>query len=234
MSKLPRVILWAWERPEDLSFIEPREVGVAFLAETIYVRGGDFQIRPRLQPLRVPEGTKLIAVARIETGGQYSLASATKSERQAFSNELAGQVAAAISRLHEIPGVVAIQVDFDATTSERAFYAEILRELRSQLSHEVPISITALASWCIGDPWIAGLPVDQAVPMLFRMGPETTEVRRYLSTGRDYRLAVCRGSAGISTDETAPPIRAGRQIFIFHPRPWTPSAAALAFSEVQR
>ena len=32
------VILWAWERPEDLSFINPEKVGVAFLAKTIYLR----------------------------------------------------------------------------------------------------------------------------------------------------------------------------------------------------
>jgi hypothetical protein len=27
----PRVMLWAWERPEDLRFIAPDRVGIAFL-----------------------------------------------------------------------------------------------------------------------------------------------------------------------------------------------------------
>ena len=51
MNDLPRVILWAWERPEDLRFINPQEIGVAFLAETIILRGDRAIIRPRLQPL---------------------------------------------------------------------------------------------------------------------------------------------------------------------------------------
>ena len=38
-NELPRVILWAWERPTDLHFIDPRQVGVAFLAQTVLLRG---------------------------------------------------------------------------------------------------------------------------------------------------------------------------------------------------
>ena len=38
MSEFPKIILWAWERPEDLRFINTDEVGVAFLARTIYLR----------------------------------------------------------------------------------------------------------------------------------------------------------------------------------------------------
>ena len=34
----------------------------------------------------------------------------------------------------------------------------------------MPLTITALASWCDGDDWIDGLPVADASPMLFRMG----------------------------------------------------------------
>ena len=62
----PRVVLWAWERPEILNFIDPREVGVAFLARTIVLRGQGVVVRPRLQPLGVPPGTALTAVVRIE------------------------------------------------------------------------------------------------------------------------------------------------------------------------
>src|SRR5262249_47788705 len=29
---LPQIMLWAWERRENLDFIDPREIGVAFLA----------------------------------------------------------------------------------------------------------------------------------------------------------------------------------------------------------
>ncbi len=31
----PKLVLWAWERPENLSYINPAFTGVAYLAETI-------------------------------------------------------------------------------------------------------------------------------------------------------------------------------------------------------
>ncbi|HKX29107.1 MAG TPA: hypothetical protein VJ302_15540, partial [Blastocatellia bacterium] len=34
-SRPPRIVLWAWERPENLEFIDPGRIGVAFLARTI-------------------------------------------------------------------------------------------------------------------------------------------------------------------------------------------------------
>ena len=40
--------------------------------------------------------------------------------------------------------------------------------------------MTALASWCLSDRWISDLPVDEAVPMLFQMGPETPDIKRML------------------------------------------------------
>src|SRR4030088_1321214 len=66
-DQMPNLVLWAWERPVDLRFINPRETGVAFLARTIHLRANEVVIRPRLQPLDLPEGTKVIAVARVET-----------------------------------------------------------------------------------------------------------------------------------------------------------------------
>src|SRR3984893_13001464 len=67
LIQIPRVMLWAWERPTDLRFINPKETGVAFLARTIRLRSGEVSIRPRLQPLNLPEGTMVVAVARVET-----------------------------------------------------------------------------------------------------------------------------------------------------------------------
>lgn len=62
------------------------------------------------------------------------------------------------------PGAVALQVDFDARASQHTFYARLLRDLRRQMPPSLPLSITALASWCSYDDWIRGLPVDEAVP----------------------------------------------------------------------
>ena len=145
----PRIVLWAWERPEDLSFIDTEEIGVAFLAKTIVMEGDAVSIRPRLQPLNVPDGTALMAVARIE------------SKRPALTDLQRTDVVSAVEKMAELPEVRAIQVDFDAVESERVFYEALLRDLRGRLPKAIRLSITALASWCIGDTWIKNLPVDE-------------------------------------------------------------------------
>jgi hypothetical protein len=126
------------------------------------------------------------------------------------------------------PGVRALQVDFDAVASERVFYSAVLRELRRNLPPQMPLSITALASWCESDDWISGLPVAEAVPMLFRMGPD-----RYIA-GDDFRSGLCRSSVGISTDELPSKIPSGRRVYVFDPRPWTPGQMQAALRKVSR
>src|SRR5258706_9169230 len=63
----PALTLWAWERPEDLTFIDPKKTAVAYLAKTIFLRGQGVVTKPRLQPLSIPAGTTVIPVARIES-----------------------------------------------------------------------------------------------------------------------------------------------------------------------
>ncbi len=215
LKTFPRTVLWAWERPEDLRFIDPHQVGVAFLAKTLFLRGAQVTVRPRLQPLLVPDGTALMAVVRVESD---------RTEPPALSPDLGSKAASAIQEAAALPAVAAVQVDFDATASERAFYRQLLKDLRARLPASVPISITALASWCLHDSWLSELPVDEAVPMLFRMGAESHKVLLDLEAGKDFRFAVCRDSIGISTDEDLPRLPSGRRVYIFHPRSWSEDA----------
>ena len=92
---------------------------------------------------------------------------------------------------------MAIQIDFDAADSERDVYRRLLARVRAVLPRTVPLSMTALASWCVGDTWLDGLPVDEAVPMLFRMGPINEP---YSSIGVRPADAVpaCRAAVGTS------------------------------------
>src|SRR5438270_8042740 len=64
-ARLPQLTLWAWQRPERLDFIDPQQVAVAYLDQTIFV-GRQVTSEPRLQPMRVPAGTQVMAVVRIE------------------------------------------------------------------------------------------------------------------------------------------------------------------------
>ena len=54
---LPPVILWAWERPENLEFLDSQRFGVAFLAQTLTLTADDVILSPRHQPLKVAPST---------------------------------------------------------------------------------------------------------------------------------------------------------------------------------
>jgi hypothetical protein len=145
-------------------------------------------------------------------------------------------------------GVRAIQLDFDATASQRDFYAALLQEVRRQLRPDLPLSITALASWCIGDSWLDTLPagtIDEAVPMLFRMGAESANVANFLRTHQQFRATACNASLGLSTDEhfsrsllmgessVASTFRANGRIYVFAPHPWTDREANSFLQELR-
>jgi hypothetical protein len=224
LSAFPPIVLWAWERPELLDFIDPHAVGIAFLARTLYLSGPDVIVRPRLQPLSVPHETKLMAVVRLESD---RLRPPDLSLRQL---EI---VTAALAEVGGLHGIKVLQIDFDAVVSQRAFYRDVLQQLRHQLPASMPLSITALASWCIYDDWLTGLPVDEVVPMVFRMGADQHRIRRYLAH-RDFRAASCRHSLGLSTDEPLPALPARRRLYLFHPHAWRPEAMASILEEVGR
>lgn len=214
LPRFPRLMLWAWERPERLQFVDPRAAGVAFLARSIAWGDGRVESHPRYQPLTVRPGTVMMAVIRLES---YT---PPLPDPDALIPDVL-QAAAG-------PNIRAVQIDFDARLSERQWYAAFLQRLRANLPAALPLTITALASWCLGDNWIRALPVADAVPMLFRMGPgEPHEVR-------DFAPGPCRSSLGISTDEVPFAAPHGRRLFVFHPGPWTPEAYRAAIDLARR
>lgn len=249
-NPLPPLILWAWERPEDLRFLSPsQDVGVAFLAGTIEIqpRGSEnddrgFVFRARRQPLRVQPGVPLIAVVRIESPSDLGRErrSVALSPLSADGGARRDQIVQIITNAARERGVRAVQIDFDASKSERSFYASLLSDVRAALPASTPLSVTALASWCIGDSWLDGLPdgtIDEAVPMLFRMGPDAAAVASFVRNGNAFRPAVCRTSAGLATDETFSQsilagsvnrlaAHAGTRVYVFTDRNWTPETVA--------
>lgn len=222
LQSVPRVMLWAWERPEDLRGLDPR-AGVAYLAATYRLRSAGIETALRHQPLKVDAATPLVAVVRIETAAH---------DRPVLSADQAEWLAERIATLRSTPGVRAVQIDFDATLSERAFYADFLAALRRRLG-AFPLSITALASWCGFDHWIDGLPIDEAVPMLFRMGPSNDAFLEAGASGM-MRAPLCRGAVGISTDEPTPPLAGYRRTYIFHSASWTKADVANVIREANR
>ncbi|HLJ89372.1 MAG TPA: hypothetical protein VKZ53_21345 [Candidatus Angelobacter sp.] len=209
----PRIYLWAWERRENLKQADPAEVGIAYLAETIKLSQGGMETEPRKQPLAVAPNAQVIAVVRIE---------ASRSQPPVLDKNLQESINADLDRLLASRDLRELQIDFDAMSTQRGFYRTLLTELRRN-HPKLRLGITALASWCLGDRWMHGLPIDEAVPMLFRMGPEARSVRDFLNDGGDFQEPLCRNSYGLSLDEPRPKLPERRRIYWFNPEPWTQS-----------
>ena len=207
LAALPRITLWAWERREDLHAIDTRRFAVAYLDRSLTI-GLIVQSQPRRDTVIFPAYAVRIPVVRIEAG------------RGAVLNDLNRNdaVQAILISAHE-PGIAALQIDFDATGSQRQFYGDLLTDLRRQMSPNLPLSITALASWCSWDDWLHGLPIDEAVPMMFRMEPDH---RRAPPNVDDFQIRepLCWSSAGVSTTEPWPSHLAGKRLYIFPDRGW--------------
>lgn len=205
MNALPAHTLWVWERPEDLRTLDPQTTAIATLDRTILL-GNIATVVPRRQSVIYPAGIKRISVVRIEAPG-------------AIAPGLERQTTDLILDSIGYPDVAALQVDFDARLSQRSFYSAVLRDLRRRMPPDLPLSITALASWCSSDDWLGGLPIDEAVPMFFRMEPD----RRYAPPGLPQfriREPLCMGSIGISTHEPHSASLAGKRVYIFPDRGW--------------
>jgi len=217
----PRMVLWAWERPVDLRGLDAN-VGVAFLAQTITVSASAHLTSPRRQPLRLDPSTYLVAVTRIEA----------PDEAPADRSEIAA-IAAEIARTRILPRVSAVQIDFDARASQRTMYRQMLHDVRAALPRWMPLSMTALASWCMDDNWLDDLPVDEAVPMLFRMGPSQAFNRRVFEARID--APVCRRAVGLSLDEPSGiRVARGKRLYVFNSGPWTADSVRAAEQEATR
>lgn len=215
LQAFPRVTLWAWETPEDLRRISPEKYAVAYLAQTIFIADHASSV-PRKQPLLLPPGARIMAVVRIE---------APQSHARLDDPQLAASVADLIVEPLRHRQISALQIDFDAARSQRTFYRNLIKETRRRMPEDMPLSITALASWCTRPSWLEGLPVNEAVPMLFGMG-EGPRARK--SSGWNYQAGEtsCQTSVGVSTDEPWPVISPKQRIYVFHLRAWNPVALA--------
>ncbi len=211
----PSRVVWAWERPEMLDTLPP-DIGIAAVTGFIRLRGDAIvAMRGRRFPLVTAPGRPApIAVIHIELDQGRALE---------WSVGLSDRVVGAA--LSFAGGAAEVQVDMEVRTSQRQALLDVLRGMRAGLAPGTTLSMTALASWCDTESWLDQAPVDEIVPMLFRMGPGGLRLRARLAAGGDFNHPRCRDAVGVATDTPAvvPP---GRRRYIFNPRPW--DAAAIA------
>jgi hypothetical protein len=210
-SSAPRLIIWSWDYPQDLSFIKPQEASVAYYGGTAYLRGGRAFFKARSKDLKVASGVLAYPVLRIESDGHTEA-----------SGELYEQIGRIVEELRSRHDAGIVQIDFDATESEWTFYRGLLSYLKSILPTGTELQITALASWCNEGSWLAKAPCDEKIAMLFSMGENAPNIPRAVqNTGKQ--------SIGLSVSEPRLNqklkrlnlFKDGRKIYLFSPRPWT-------------
>jgi hypothetical protein len=207
----PTLVLWAWERPEDLRFLPP---GTEIAVQTGFIElaGDGFAARGRRFPLRT-DRPPTTAVVHIQIDDR---------DPPRWTPALRARLAAAVLHFARVVHVRRVQIDFEVRQSQRRVLIDLLHDVRAGLPRGTPLSMTAIASWCQED-WLGALPVDEIVPMLFRMGRGDPAIRARIETGGDWHEPACRKALGISADTPIARAPAGRRIYLFAPQSWTPS-----------
>ncbi len=208
LARLPSQMLWAWEREEDLRWLPP-DVGVAFLAATITLDGTQIKLARRANPLRVRPDTVLVPMVHVEAAWNLQPV-LNAAQREAVVQQVLSSAA----------GYSVVQLDFEVRRSQRAFLQAVVSDIRARLPRHTALSMTALASWCSGDYWLASMPADEIVPMAFRMGADQRAIRQQLQRAGKFPHDKCNHAIGYANDEIGTGSQAARRYY-FSAQAWT-------------
>jgi hypothetical protein len=220
-------MLWSWYARDDFRPLADPGVGVAYLALSLRFEGQSEVIpNPRAIPVRIARDTYQMAVVRFD---YYEL------HRPAFSERQRQLAAGMVAEMAAFARPQAVQIDFDAPRSAWPFYRQLLADIRDRLGPDVFLSVTALVSWCdTAQSWLAGLPVDEIVPMAFSMGQATAATVTMLQRGGQFAFAGCRASMGVGLaadyygQPSARPRSNQRAYFFPGSTPWSPETVNAA------
>lgn len=202
------LILWAWERPEDLRFAPDTEIAVQ--TGFIGLSGEKLQARGRYFPLKSARPPQT-AVVHVQIDHAIPLR---------WDPELRAKLAAAVRHYATVIPTPRVQLDFEVRQSERQVLLDTLTDLRRALPASTTLSMTALTSWCISENWLEKAPVDEIVPMLFRMQDDGPAILKRLAAGGDFRNPRCRTALAISSDSPVSRAPRGRRVYLFSPQSW--------------
>ncbi|MBV8732803.1 MAG: hypothetical protein JO336_23585 [Acidobacteriia bacterium] len=220
--KLPELVLWSWFVDDDLRFLNSAEIGVAYLALSLEFEGTQVISDPRTQPVRISRDTWQMAVVRCNYG---------PSARPQFTEAQRRAAARMIAELATITQAPAVQIDFDAPPAAYGFYRQLLSDVRTRLGPNVFLSMTALVNWCQSSTsWLAGVPVDEVVPMAFYMGQAASSIITMLHNGGSFVFPACRQSIGVelAAGATVRPRKNQRTYVFVGSQKWSPGLVRAA------
>ena len=219
----PALVLWAWERPEDLRSASPA-VEVAAVMGFIQLSGDSLWGRPRRFPLQTAPGARKIAVVHVQVDPSRPLQ---------WTPALRARTASAVLMYVRASGLQAVQIDFEVPASDRQALIDLVHDVRAGLPAGTPLSMNALASWCETESWVDQAGADEIVPMVFRLGRGGDKLKAKLETGGDFADPHCRSAVGLSTDTPLARWPHGRRIYVFNPKSWTPAEIAAVEKDIR-
>lgn len=200
-ASLASGVAWIWPQSNGPQAARPDTVTpyheAAVLLESLVLRGRGVERGGRQHPLVLPAGVHLIPVVHVEAASDAP-AELSVVQREAIIAAVRRHAAAAVA------GAGVLQLDYEAPARQRDTFRALVAEVRAALPADVRLSITALAHWCAQGDWLDRLPVDEVVPMLYRLGPHANAWRNRFV--RNSTLARrCRGPAlGFATNDPPP------------------------------
>jgi hypothetical protein len=217
-----QIYLYAWERPEDFSFLKDQSgVGIVFYAGDIVIKDNKIDTILRRNSLKIPDGLKSIPLIRIDSFDSPDVLNKNKDNITKFIIQICGSFREC-------------QIDFEARTSEYDFYINLMDGVHTALPN-TKISATALASWCSSPSFIDNLSANIVVPMLYRMGKDSSRIKGgdvgswFLSNSK------CSDNIALSTDEldfNHKRYSEGKSIYLFSPESWTRESFQKALEEI--
>jgi hypothetical protein len=182
-----------WRGDERLRYRE-----AAVLVESLRLTETGVEYGGRRRSLAVPADVRLLPVVHVEAADSAP-DDLTTAQQDAIVRALLRQLPAAEA------GAGVVQLDFEAPARQRDAYLQLVERARAALPARVRLSVTALVHWCTQGDWLDRIPVDEVVPMLYRLGPHADHWRRRLADGDASLARRCRGPAmGFATDEPPP------------------------------
>ncbi len=200
-ASLAQGVAWIWPQSHGPGVSAPWRLHypeAAVLVSALVLRGQGVERSGRRLPLTLPAGVRLLPVVHVETDASAP-DRLNPAQRSAILSAVRRHVATAAH------GAGVLQLDFEAPARQRQAYKELVADIRTLLPKTVRLSVTALAHWCTQGDWLDRLPVDEVVPMLYRLGPNAAHWReRFVDQGAGLARR-CQGPAmGFATHEPPP------------------------------
>ena len=141
----PRLMLWAWERPVDLRGLDRRHRGRVPRADDHRSAPRRHVVSPRRQPLQVDRRTRRSSRSRGSRRRSRRRSDPRRSTEIARGDRAHGRAAACRG----------VQIDFDArAVAARRCTGSCCTRCGARCTPDTPLSMTALASWCLDDDWL--------------------------------------------------------------------------------